>query len=75
MRRALFEAVGGFPELALMEDIELCAPAQAYAASQSARARAHLRKTLGAAWRMAHHRADVAPALGLLARRARRAPG
>jgi rSAM/selenodomain-associated transferase 2 len=71
--RAAFDAVGGFPDQPLMEDIELSAPpVPPLAPRLHRRAGAHLGPPLGKPGRVAHHRADVAPALGLLARRAGR---
>jgi hypothetical protein len=68
--------LGGFPDQPLMEDIELSRRLQAPAgAAVPAPARRHLGPPLGPARRLAHHRADVAAALALLARRQPRAPG
>jgi rSAM/selenodomain-associated transferase 2 len=58
VRRELFDQVGGFPDLPLMEDIAL------YSA-----ARQHLGAALGAPWGVAHRAADVAPAPGLFSGR------
>ncbi len=75
VRREVFEAAGGFPDQPLMEDIELSRRLLRVSRPACLRARVRdLGAALGAARGMAHHRADVAPALGLLARRAGRAP-
>lgn len=47
VRRALFEAVGGFPELALMEDIELCTRLRRHTRPVSLRERV---RTCGRRW-------------------------
>ena len=68
--RAAFDAVGGFPDQPLMEDIELSQRLRALSRPACLRAaRDHLGPALGEPRRLAHHRADVAAALGLLARR------
>ncbi len=63
MTRAAFDAAGGYPEQPLMEDIER--PAGLFAPAGG-----HFRPALGTFRRLAHHPADVATALRLLARRA-----
>ena len=69
MTRAAFDAVGGFPVQPLMEDIELSKHLKHLSRPACLRQRV---TTSGRRWEgprcLAHHRADVAPALGLLAR-------
>jgi rSAM/selenodomain-associated transferase 2 len=75
--RAAFDRVGGFPVQPLMEGIEISRRLKRLRrpACLPARTGLYLGPALGAARRLAHHRADVAPALALLAWRIARAAG
>ena len=69
VRRADFEAVGGYPEIPLMEDIELSRAAEAPRADARAPpARHHLRAEVGAGGPAAHDRPHVGPPLPALLR-------
>ena len=68
--RAAFAAAGGFPAIALMEDITFARHAQAHlAAALAARARDDVGPALGDARRGAHDPADVAAAADVFFRR------
>ena len=73
VRRDAFERIGGFPDQPLMEDIELSSACASVGRPACLRQRV---VTSGRRWerarRVAHHRADVAAARRLLARRCRR---
>lgn len=67
MRREAFDAVGGFPDQPLMEDIEMSRRLKRLGPRLPARAGAHLGPALGAPRRRCDHSAYVAPAFRLLA--------
>ena len=67
MTRAAFEDTGGFPPIALMEDVALSARLKRIRRPLClCRARHHLGAALAAAWRAAHHLADVEAAARFL---------
>ena len=73
VKRDAFKEVGGFPPIALMEDIALSKRLKRVEpAALPARTRRHLGPALGEAWRDPHHPADVASAARLFLRRATR---
>ena len=74
--RAAFRAAGGFPEIALMEDVALSRDvAPALTPCLSARRGGHVEPALGTAWNHPHHRADVAAEAAIRARRRSRDAG
>src|SRR5262249_23407675 len=68
VRRAAFQATGGFPAIPLMEDIALCKRLKREPATVPARARHHLRSALGKEWRAQDNGPDVAVAARLFLR-------
>ena len=69
VRRADFEAIGGYPEIPLMEDIELSRAAEApRAAARAPPARHHLGAEVGAGGAAADDRSHVGPPLPALLR-------